>query len=434
MRNRFFLFFFILLTASLSLPLSAQRKVTRNPALPVLEQAREYMRAYDFDGASELLSKALAEQKRRRRPTENIEALEELLEKAQRIATMLHATERVVFIDSVVCSKGQMLKTIRLTRESGRLDTYASTYHTSDPLGSMIYENELANKRYLAVPSDDSKEQTSRTLRLAVSDKIGEEWSKPLPLSGLGEDDESQNFPFLLSDGVTLYYAAEGPESVGGYDIFVTRADGEDGSFLSPENVGFPFNSPYNDYLMAIDELAQLGWLVTDRYQEEGKVCVYTFIPNETRETYGDDITEAKLRSLARLNAIRDTWSVAASQDELKQARQRLADLQAGKGFGQTDVPDFVFVVDDARTYTHLSDFRSPAAKSKMQQYLQLSKTVDTDALMLQRLRENYATTSASQRKQLAETINRLEATHFPQLEQLKQLAKEVRNAEITYK
>ena len=437
-QHRFLLLFLVF--ALLSNPLSAQKKrraaAPKTPAVPVLEQARQAMDVYDFDGASNILSKAIAEQEKKRKPTEDIEALEALLEEAQRVATKLHATERIVIIDSVVCPKEQMLKAIRLTRESGRLDTYASTYLTRDTLGSVLYENELANKRYLAIPISTKTGEGGTPgvhLHLAVSDKIGENWSQPVPVTGLGEGDTAQNYPFLLSDGVTLYYAAAGPESFGGYDIFVTRADGEDGSFLSPENMGFPFNSPANDYLLAIDELAQLGWLVTDRRQPEGMVCVYTFIPNETREVYGDEVDEQELRDLARLTSIRDTWKTTTSS-RVKEARQRLSDLRAGKAFGQTVAPDFVFVIDDSRTYTRMEDFRSPAAKEKMQRYLQLSKNVDTDATMLQRLRDNYAAAQPAQKRQLAETIVRLEQTHYPQIQQLQQLAKDIRNAEITYK
>ena len=314
--------------ALLSAPLHAQKRRStaskpKAPAPTALQQAREAMSAYDFDHAAEILTKAIAEQQRKRKPTLDLDSLEALLEFAQRVGTKLHATERIVVIDSVVCEKEKALKAIRLTRESGRLDTYASTYHTRDTLGAIIYENELANKRYLALPDS--------ALRLAVSDKIGDHWSAPTLLSGLGEDDTAQNFPFLLSDGVTLYYAATGPESIGGYDIFVTRADGEDGSFLAPENVGFPFNSPANDYLLAIDELAQLGWFVTDRRQPKGKVCVYTFIPNDTREVYGDETSDERLRALARLTSIRDTWNDAP----VKEARQRLAGIRAGKNFGK---------------------------------------------------------------------------------------------------
>jgi len=459
------LILFVLSVAMVSQPLLAQKhrqtSAPKAPALTVLQKARKAIEAYDFEHAAQLLTTEIEVQNRKRKPTANTDSLEALLDVVQGIATKLHATERIIVIDSVVCPKEQALKAIRLTRESGRIDTYASTYHTLETSGATIYENELGNKRYLALPAPSSEKaqkassskksedadsvsggistKASTPLRLAVSDKIGDSWSTPLPLTSLGEDDISQNFPFLLSDGVTLYYAAKGPESIGGYDIFVTRADGEDGSFLTPENVGFPFNSPSNDYLFAIDELAQLGWFVTDRRQPEGQVCVYTFIPNDTREVYGDEISEEQLRSLARLTSIRDTWGASASKGasedkNIRAAQQRLADLRAGKPFGQVVRPDFVFVIDDTRTYTCLADFRSFAAKEKMLQYQQLSKNVETDATMLQRLRDNYTTAQPAQRQQLAETIRRLETTYYPNLQHLEQLAKEIRNAEISNK
>lgn len=445
MRNHFILL--LLFHFLLSAPLNAQKRrsaTPKAPALPVLKQARLAMEDYDFDRATDLLSTTIAAQKKKRKPTEDIAALERLQEMVQRLSTKLYATERIVFIDSVVCPKDQFLRAIRLTRESGRLDTYASTYHMNDVLGATLYENELANKRYLAIPmpldkasSSDSAAQVTE-LRLAVSDKIGENWASPTLLTGLSDDDTSQNYPFLLSDGVTLYYAATGPESIGGYDIFVSRSDGEDGSFLTPENVGFPLNSTANDYLLAIDELAQMGWLVTDRRQPEGQVCIYNFIPNESREVYGDETDEVQLRKLARLTSIRDTWPAAtgkakAMPDVVKASRQRLDELRAGKIFGKTEAPDFIFVIDDNRTYTSLADFQSSAARQKMQTYLQQKKSIETDAIMLQRLRDNYVTTQASQRTQISETIRRLEANHYSQLQQISQMAKDIRNAEITH-
>ena len=218
---------------------------------------------------------------------------------------------------------------------------------------------------------------------------------------------------------------------MGGYDIFVSRADGENGEFLAPENIGFPFNSPANDYLFAMDEYALLGWFVSDRRQPEGKVCVYTFIPNQTRELYGDEVNTQQLRSLARLNSIRDTWT---QPEKVKAAQQRLADLRAGKGDTTPATPDFTFVIDDKRIYTSIDDFNSPAAKQEMKKWLQLRNSVQTDSELLNRLRENYAEADAKQRSQLARTINRLEATFYPQQQQLRQLAKDIRNAEISYK
>ena len=184
----------------------------------------------------------------------------------------------------------------------------------------------------------------------------------------------------------------------------------------------------------------QIGYFVSDRYQDEGNACVYIFIPNETRQVYGDDVDDDELRDLARLTSIRDTWVNASTDGDaigavpaaVVAAQQRVADLRANANPSTPVVqPDFHFVIDDQRTYTRLEDFRVPLARQKMQQWMALSKSEATDAVMLQRLRDSYATADAAQRQQLATTIRRLESTYYPMLEQLKQLAKEIRNAEI---
>ena len=152
-------------------------------------------------------------------------------------------------------------------------------------------------------------------------------------------------------------------------------------------------------------------------------------MPNTTRQFYGDETGSATLRALARLTSIRDTWT---QKDKVDAARKRLADLRAGRTDATPVTPDFTFIINNQRTYTHIDDFKSPVAKQKMKQWLQLNGTVQTDADMLTRLRENYIQASNEQRQQLARTINRLEATHYPQQQQLQQLAKEIRNAELS--
>ena len=414
----------------LAAPAAAQKRrkaAAKAPAVSFMDEARQALQAYQFGQAEELLTKEVEALRRKKQDATEAEAM---LEQAQMGLLKLHATQRIVVIDSLVCNKDEALRAIRLSSDCGRIDTYASTYHVAGASEATIYENEFGNKRYLAVPH--AATDSTQGLRLASADKIGQEWASPTPLQGLNEDDLSQNYPFLLSDGVTLYYAAQGPESMGGYDIFVSRADDEEGHFLSPENMGFPYNSTANDYLLAIDESAELGWFVSDRGQPQGKVCVYTFIPSATRDTYGDSTTDSQLRALARLSSIRDTWQ-NAEPDAIQAARQRLETLRTGSQTHR-QAAAFHFVIDDGRTYTELSQFRSADARQKMQQWLQMGATLETDATMLQRLRDNYAKATPAQRQQLAGSIRQLEATYDPRLQQQQQLAKEIRNAEIAHK
>lgn len=420
MNRRLLIIVCLLLVAFSANAQKSKKASSKTPAVPVLEQVQQAMDAYDFAKAEELLNKEIAATKKKRKSTMQ---LDELLRLAQRRRAKLRATERITIIDSLVCQKDEALRAIKISKESGRLLQYSNAFGAVDSLGCIVYENSFGNKRYLAVP------QEGYITKLAYSDKIGDTWAEPQWLSGLG-DEGIQNFPFLLSDGVTLYYASTGSESLGGYDIFVTRADGESGQFLTPENVGFPFNSSANDYMLAIDELNQLGWFITDRRQPEGLVCIYIFIPNDTREVYDADIEEEQLRSLARITSISETW-----RGNEQKALNRLAAVRSGGDNSlQPSAADFHFVIDDTRTYTRLTDFHSPTAREKMQQWMQLSKNVNTDETILQRMRDNYATASASERMQLATSIKRLESSYYAQVKQLNQLAKEIRNAEISFK
>ena len=141
---------------------------------------------------------------------------------------------------------------------------------------------------------------------------------------------------FFLNDGVTLYFASNGEGSIGGYDIFITRLNLENNTYLKPENVGMPFNSIYNDYMMAIDEMLNIGWFVSDREQIPGKVTIYLFIPNESKQTYNIDEIKTDIKSLALIRSIRESWPENADYtdllqqlDNIKEPQKRLAPISS---------------------------------------------------------------------------------------------------------
>lgn len=229
-----------------------------------------------------------------------------------RITQMRASTQKVTFIDSLVVDKASFLSHIPLSPYSGSLSQQSG-------LGTFV--NEMGDHRLAAVWTNDT------TPNITGSDFLAGKWSEAAPLGGIGSD--ASNYPFLMPDGITLYFAQKGEKSIGGYDIFVTRYDSERATFLKPENLGMPFASKANDLFYAIDEFNQLGYFVTDRRQPAGKVCIYTFIPQETRRTYPTEAySEEKMRSLAELRSIADTWT-QTPVDERRQATQRLETARA---------------------------------------------------------------------------------------------------------
>lgn len=401
-----------LCACALGMPAQAQQPPAGKPT------AIDYMNHYQFDQAEELINDNIKRLKRRRQPTT---AEEEQLQEVQKMRSMMRATERLTVIDSIVVDKKTFLNSIKLSEESGTLHTCAEFFHQTDSDQCTAYVSELGNKTYFA-QRDESKK-----LRLYTSDLVGGEWSQTRKISEL-EGDEAQNYPFMMSDGVTLYYAAKGSESIGGYDIFVTRYDMDENKFLYPENLGMPYNSPANDYMLAIDEFNGLGWFASDRNQPEGKVCIYVFIPNDIRKVYDTNIYPPEdLAPLALLTRIADTWG---DQGAVKKARQRLqAVLTAPKEVAKKK--DFEFVIDDQNTYTLLTDFQSKEARDRMAIWIKNRQTMQQNQQQLQALRDRYAASNDGQRQALAPQIRQIEAQCEKDLAAMKAEEKAIRNLEI---
>lgn len=230
----------------------------------------------------------------------------------------------------------------------------------------------------------------------------------------------------MMADGSTLYFSAKSKEGLGGYDIYVTRFNTDSAKFYRPENVGLPYNSKANDYYCVIDEFDNIGWLVTDRRQPKGKVCIYTFVPADTRTTYdGDIIGEDKLKALANITSISDTWTDKA---KLQAARNRISSLKARKN--ETEASSMAFVVNDNTVYTSPDDFKSPANRARFNKLQQMKEAADGMAAKLETLRKSYSSGNASTKRRLADDIISMEK----KLEQLQayihEAEKEIRNAE----
>lgn len=72
-------------------------------------------------------------------------------------------------------------------------------------------------------------------------------------------------YPYLLADGETISFAYSGPESLGSYDLFISRYDREGGRLLVPQQLPAPYNTLAGDYLLLRDEERGVDWLLTDR-------------------------------------------------------------------------------------------------------------------------------------------------------------------------
>lgn len=397
----------------------------KEAAYPYLEKSanRKYINAYRYFG------KLLADMYRYDEAIDNYEThIEWLIEKnrdtetaeaelafIRKCARMLKGVEKVAVIDSFVVNKSNFLNTYKISKESGKI--------TSHPeIAGTLYENEMGNKLIYADSIDNGM------MQLYTQIKLLDGWGKAEPIASLN-DWGNVNYPYLMGDGTTLYFASDCEESLGGYDIFITRYDSEDNEYLKPSNVGMPFNSTANDYMMVIDEFNNLGWFASDRNQPQDSVCIYVFIPNESKATYNYENTDLQtIIDAATLKEIRKTWD---DEESIQASRIRLAKVLEGNNEKQKEQNSFTFIINDRVTYHSLDEFRSPEAKRLYQQLTAKEKELLQSENQLLQQRDKYAQGNAQIKKNLTPTILGLEKKIPLMKKEIEKLTTQVRNTEI---
>ena len=342
----------------------------------------------------------------------------------EKLERMRAATEKVMIIDSMVVNKEDFLKHYKLSQETGSIKDGDDFFHSKNNDGLFVYLNELGNKCYFSLQETDS------TSNLYYAEAINTEWSQPVKLEGINDEQQFQkvNYPYMMGDGSTFYFAATGDEEgLGGYDIYMTTYDSEENRFLRPVNIGMPFNSEANDYLYVIDEYANLGWFATDRNQEEGKVCIYVFVPSATRHNYdSEEYTPEEISSFARIDCIANTWD---DEDAYHQALQRLEEVKMQKP-QQANRNTITFVINDDITYHQLSDFQEPHNVMRYQQLVNLRKRQNNLNQALDKIREVYASASSKEREAMNQEILSGEQEALLLAREAHDLEKAIRNAE----
>lgn len=109
---------------------------------------------------------------------------------------------------------------------------------------------------------------------LYVSYRVGESWSEPVNLGADVNSKGNEAFPFVHADN-TLYYASDGLEGSGGFDLFYVIQEG--GEWTKPVNLGEPFNSSGDDFGLIVDLNKINGYFSSNGKTSKGGDDVFSF-------------------------------------------------------------------------------------------------------------------------------------------------------------
>jgi len=378
-----------------------------------VEAADMYYQLYQFDKSAKTYQMQIDLLMKGKKPrVQAADSIKPLLQQAEKLARMVSHCEDIQIIDSVTVNKNDFLKAYFTGEETGTLKQTNAT---------VVYENQLQDRRFFG------KKDKNGHFHLYSQSKIQDQWSDEKPLNIPADTAANDNFPFVMPDGLTIYYASTGNGSIGGYDLFVSRYNLNNDTYLAPNQMGMPFNSLYNDYMLVIDEVNNIGYFASDRFQPEDKVVIYTFIPNNEFKSL-DNKDEQVLIDRAKITSIRDTW--LPNVDYQSKLRKIKADISKEQ---YKIKKDFTFVINDSIVYYTLADFESDAAKKSYLQSKDMEETIKKIENQLDSQRKTFAEGTSAQKQSLRSPI----LSNEQQLESLYQTYYktliDTRNTEIKY-
>lgn len=333
----------------------------------------------------------------------------QLAAKAKAAKIMLEHVEKIQVIDSLSVDR----------------DSFFEFYNLHDDAGKILKEGD----NVVTYSADGNTKRWAEVDSMGIhylyeSRKLLDgEWTTPVKFDSRFNADGSAIYPYVLPDGITMYFANNGNESIGGYDLFMTRKDLETGEYLQPQNMGMPYNSPYDDYLLVIDEYKGIGWWATDRNRIDGKLTIYVFIPKEMRENY--DADDDLIANYASLRNYKLTWAEDADYSQiLDLAYQEKPEQEVD------NKAELNFEISKDVVYKSFDDFKTPEGKKQIELYLATEKKFNEISETIDQMRSQYHDASEAEKKMLTNKILQAEKNKEKIAVELDYYANLVRRAE----
>ena len=162
-----------------------------------------------------------------------------------------------------------------------------------------VYLPKDARKVYFSTPD------ASGSRNIYVTNATDSLWTAPDLLGEAMFSAGNEIFPMLSADGRKLYFASDGLYGMGGYDLYFSVWDEETSSWGEPQNMGFPYSSPADDFLYIDTEDGKYSIFASNRDCADGTVNIYVLEYEEIpmRKSIRD---VSELKKLSELNPVSD--------------------------------------------------------------------------------------------------------------------------------
>lgn len=120
------------------------------------------------------------------------------------------------------------------------------------------------------------REKISETSDLYISRRLPSgKWGLPQKLPETINSPYNEDVPYLSYDGETLYFASDGHNTMGGYDLFKSHWDQKSNTFSKPINLGYPINSTDDERSICVTQDNRLAYVSAFRPNGFGELDIY---------------------------------------------------------------------------------------------------------------------------------------------------------------
>lgn len=166
-------------------------------------------------------------------------------------------------------------------------------------LSQAVYFPEDASDILYSAADEDGIRNIYRT---TLADSI---WTAPTLINEQLTSSSDEIYPMLSPDGESLYFASKGLYGMGGYDLYVSSWNKEAGDWDVPVNLGFPYSSPYDDFLFINTEDGRYSIFASNRDCGKDSVSIYV-LEFDSMPVRNAVRNPRDLKALAELNPARD--------------------------------------------------------------------------------------------------------------------------------
>ncbi|MBT3209508.1 MAG: hypothetical protein HN704_09225 [Bacteroidetes bacterium] len=255
------------------------------PANAYFYLARSYHLTYQFDKAKVYYEKFL--QKAKRKDAANFETIRQI-EMCQNGMEITKSVKKLKTIKNVSIKNDDFFRAYRINFSGKFTPKPKEFFSINEKLrikSNQQYQNEII---FYSEKSDIiyySSWFNRSGLDIVVKQKLKKnKWTQTQKLSEIINTKYDDAFPFLHTDGKTLYFSSKGHNSMGGYDIFKTTFDSVENTWSEPTNLNFPINTPHDDFLFVLNNEKNTATFASNRMTDKTRISVFTISLNENSE------------------------------------------------------------------------------------------------------------------------------------------------------